>query len=213
MNVPIFGQPITIEYVAWNTSSSTYQTGDAANHTLRGVGDGSEFTPAATPAQVDAVKLPGLYKVAIAGAENSYNVVTVGGISTTANVVLIPTQWSNIASGTQIIIVSPVNTDGAVLIQAGYDYFAADSRSLLWTDTGSFWPNLTGATLTLALASALSGPFTPVCLNPGALQQQIQLELSAVQTTGMKGTQYLISAVLSDAHNVPLVIGPWRVNP
>jgi hypothetical protein len=93
--MPLKGAAITISYVAWDTSANAGKTGDAANHTLRGVGDGTEFTPAATPVQVDAVNLPGVYKVAIAGGENAYDVVTLGGKSSTAGVSLIPITWVN----------------------------------------------------------------------------------------------------------------------
>lgn len=93
--MPLKGAAITMQYVAWDTVANAGKTGDSANHTLRGVGDGTEYTPAATPVQVDAVNLPGVYKVAIAGGENAYDVVTLGGKSSTAGVSLIPITWVN----------------------------------------------------------------------------------------------------------------------
>lgn len=93
--MPIKGTALTIQYVAWDTAANAGKTADASNHTLRGVGDGTEYTPAASPAAVDDTNLPGVYKVAIAAAENAYDVVTLGGISSSTGVVLIPISWVN----------------------------------------------------------------------------------------------------------------------
>jgi hypothetical protein len=96
--MPVKGAAITVQYVAWNTSTNVGQTGDAANHAIRAVGDGNEFTPAAAPVQVDATNMPGVYKIAIAAAENNYDLVTLGGKSATANIALLPITWTNTAS-------------------------------------------------------------------------------------------------------------------
>jgi hypothetical protein len=93
--MPIKGSAITMQYVAWNGTTNTGQTGDVANHTIRAVGDGAEFTPVAAPVEVDPTNLKGVYKIAIAAGENNYDVVTLGGKSTTANVSIIPITWMN----------------------------------------------------------------------------------------------------------------------
>jgi hypothetical protein len=93
--MPFKNTAITVCYVAWDTSANVGKTGDSANHTIRGVGDGSEYTPAASPSEVDLTNLPGVYKIAIASGENNYSFVTLGGKSSTANIVLIPVYWTN----------------------------------------------------------------------------------------------------------------------
>ena len=87
---------VTVTYIAWDTSANAGKTGDAANHTLRGIGDGTLFTPANPAiAEVDATNCPGLYKATLAAGENNYANVTLHGKSATANVAIIPTRWSN----------------------------------------------------------------------------------------------------------------------
>jgi hypothetical protein len=84
-----------VTYYAWDTSANSYKTGDSANHTLRGMQDTTEFTPAASPSEVDSTNLKGAYKVSIAATENIGNLMLLGGVSSTANIVLFPARWSN----------------------------------------------------------------------------------------------------------------------
>ena len=86
--MPLKNEALTITYLAWNTSTSIGQTGDAANHTLRAVGDGTEFTPTNAPVEVDSTILKGIYKISLLASELNYNFFTLGGISSTANVVI-----------------------------------------------------------------------------------------------------------------------------
>jgi hypothetical protein len=88
--MPLKNQALTVTYVAWDTTANQGRVGDVANHAIRAVGDGAEFTPAASPLEVDPTNLKGVYKVALAGGEMNYNQVTVGGNSSTAGVVIIP---------------------------------------------------------------------------------------------------------------------------
>jgi hypothetical protein len=94
--MPIKNTATTVEIIAWNTNTQLGQTGDSANITVRGVGDGVEFTPS-VPAitEIDAINLKGIYSIALTTAENNYDQVTIGGISTSTNVVIIPFSWAN----------------------------------------------------------------------------------------------------------------------
>ena len=100
--MPLKNSAVTVCYVAWDSSANVGKTGDAANHTPRAVGDGTEFTPAATPVEVDAVNLKGIYKIALAAGENNYDFVTLGGKSTTPNVNIMPISWTNTVSATVV---------------------------------------------------------------------------------------------------------------
>jgi hypothetical protein len=91
----IRGTATTIVYLAWDTVNNIGKTGDVLNHTLRGICDGTEFTPAGTPAEVDATNLKGLYKIALTAAENNGNILTLGGISSTPNIIITPVNWMN----------------------------------------------------------------------------------------------------------------------
>lgn len=94
--MPVKNTAYTLQYVAWDNSSNTGKTGDGANHTLRYVADGVEGTPAAPNiTEVDPTNLPGVYKATLAADENIGDFMLLGGVSSTANVVIIPVQWAN----------------------------------------------------------------------------------------------------------------------
>lgn len=93
---------ITISYKAWNTDSLSWQIDDGANHALRGTADGVVFTPASAITQVDSTNYPGLYRVVVAADENIGEVMTLGGKSSTANVVLLDVYWGNKVNVAQI---------------------------------------------------------------------------------------------------------------
>lgn len=90
----IKNQAITVQYVAWDTGNNVGKTGDVANHTIKIVQDGVVATPAASPAEVDATNVPGVYKIALAAAEMNFGFVTVGGVSSTSNIVIIPVNMA-----------------------------------------------------------------------------------------------------------------------
>lgn len=89
-----YGQSVTIGYYAYNTSTPAYQTGDATNHTLKLVKDGSEASPTNSPSEVDSTNAPGLYTLTLTTAEAQHNVVILAGKSSTSNVIIIGTQIS-----------------------------------------------------------------------------------------------------------------------
>lgn len=86
----IRGVGITVQYVAWNTSTNAGATGDAGNHTLRRVKDGVSAAPTNAPSEVDATNAPGVYSLALTAAEMTCDCITLCGKSSTANVVLMP---------------------------------------------------------------------------------------------------------------------------
>ena len=88
--MPLKNQALTVQYVAWNTATNQGETGDVGNHTLTAVGDGTLFSPLGAPAEVNAVLLPGVYKLAMGASEMNHDCITLGGTSTTPNVVIIP---------------------------------------------------------------------------------------------------------------------------
>ena len=88
----IKNQSITIQYVAWDTFNNVGKTGDVSNHTLRIVTDGTSAAPANSPSEIDATNIPGIYKITLTAGEMNSNVITLGGKSSTANVVIIPVQ-------------------------------------------------------------------------------------------------------------------------
>jgi hypothetical protein len=86
----IKNQALTVQYQAWDTVANAAKTADVANHAIRGSGDGTIFTPAASPAEVDATNFPGLYKIALTAGEMNYNFLSIGGKSSTTGIVIVP---------------------------------------------------------------------------------------------------------------------------
>lgn len=145
-------QPLTISYLAWNTSTNQGETGDAANHTLRAVGDGAEFTPGESPHEADSTNLKGVYTLALQAAEMNYNFITVGGVSSTSNVVILPI--SVVTERGVLPAAAPATAGGLIVIGTGageiepdgtgkvtYANAAPPSPSAIAT---ALWEDLTG---------------------------------------------------------------------
>jgi len=79
-------------YIAWNTSTNAYVTGDVANHTLYWTKDGTASAVSNSPAEVDATHFPGLYKLTLTSTETDCIEGVLGGKSSTSNVILLPTM-------------------------------------------------------------------------------------------------------------------------
>jgi hypothetical protein len=86
------GISTTITYKAWNTATQTGQTGDAGNHTLVWIKDGTPSTPTNSPVEVDAVNAPGLYKLALTASETDCSSGVLAGKSSTSSVEIIERQ-------------------------------------------------------------------------------------------------------------------------
>jgi len=89
--MPSYGQTVTLQFVAWDTSANAPKTGDAANFTLKWVKDGTAATPTNVPAtEVDTTNAKGIYKIVMTATECQCQVGTICGVSSTANIVILP---------------------------------------------------------------------------------------------------------------------------
>ena len=87
----IRNRALTINFLAWDTAADAGKTGDAANFTLRLIKDGgAPAAPTNAVSEPDAVNLPGLYELALTADEMDADFIALGGISSTANVVIRP---------------------------------------------------------------------------------------------------------------------------
>lgn len=85
------GAALTVTFQAINSTTGAPVTGDAANITPRKAKDGvSSALTNGTVTEVDATNIEGLYSANLTGAESDCNLLTVGGKSSTANVIIIP---------------------------------------------------------------------------------------------------------------------------
>jgi hypothetical protein len=84
------GVTLTVSYTAWNTATGRPQQNDAANHTLKTIRDGVEAPAVNAPA--DSSGIAGECKLVLTAAEMVVDFITLGGASTTPNVILIPVK-------------------------------------------------------------------------------------------------------------------------
>lgn len=81
-------------YGAWNTANNDWETGDAANHSLQWVKDGTDTATTNSGSEIDAANSPGQYKVTITATEADCLSGQVNGKSSTSDVIIIPTSYA-----------------------------------------------------------------------------------------------------------------------
>jgi len=112
----------------------------------------------------------------------------------------------------QITTVSPVAQDGDVEIYQGDDYDNADGRAIDWTNLLGTWPDLTGATITVAIKGV--GSFTGSVVTPTGAGQKVRLELTRAQTLTIPADQHSFEvratqSVALGSDVITLVEGTW----
>jgi hypothetical protein len=140
--MPKKGEAVTITirvYDAAVTDGEAGKTGQAANLTLRGVRDGVEFTPAASPVEIDATNRPGVYSLAIAAGENDGYFFDIGGKCSTSGCVVEEVKWINETVWTQTTrkLTSAYTDESPVRDMAGNDISGAFSLVATVTDSVS----------------------------------------------------------------------------
>src|ERR1043166_7486390 len=164
-----------VTILVWDTLNGVGKTGQSANLTLRGVGDGAEFTPSSPSiTEVDSTNLKGIYSVSLTAGENNYTNVLLGGICSTTGCVIQPIAWTNeadanltkiagvaVSTSTAQLGVNVVNFGGSagtfssgkptVLIASGQlaikKNTALSNFTLMMTDSATHAP-ITGLTVT-----------------------------------------------------------------
>jgi hypothetical protein len=130
----IKGQPLTVGYIAWNTSTNSPATGDAANHALQLVQDGAATAPTNSPVEVGSAISPGLYKLSLIAGEMNYLCIILCGKSSTANVVIIPlviiTERGILPAGT-----SPGTLGGLLTAGTGFGQINPSGGNVTFNNT------------------------------------------------------------------------------
>ena len=184
--MPSYGQTVTMQYVAWNTTANAGQTGDAVNHVLHWVKDGVEDTTTLpSGSEIDATNCPGLYKATLTATQCQCQVGTLCGKSSTAGVVILPVTvtFENLptalpaaagglptvgAGAGQISLAGGAVTAGTVSDKTGYTLAANQTFSTtgsVSSVTGNVGGNVvgsvgsvTGLTTTTIAAAILAAP-------------------------------------------------------
>jgi hypothetical protein len=164
--MPSYGVGVTLEYIAWNTSTNAYVTGDVANHTLRWIKDGTASATTNSPSEVDSTNAPGVYKVVLTTTETQCQVGTLAGKSSASNVVLIGTtvSFENLPTATAGASggLPTVDASNAVKVQSGTGANQISLSSGLVTlagvtHTGAVIPTVTTVTNQLTAAQVATG--------------------------------------------------------
>lgn len=126
---------ITLCYVAYNVSTGAMVTGDGSNHTLYWSKDGTASAAANGPhgTEVSSAHMPGIYSCVMTSTETDCEDGVLGGSSTTANVILIPTQ------------VAFVYVPNAVAGASGGLLIAGSNAATSVNITGNITGNLSGS--------------------------------------------------------------------
>ncbi len=135
--MPIKNTATKVTIYAFDTDNNIGMTGQALTITVRGVGDGVEFTPSA-PAitEVDSTNLKGVYSVSLTAGENNYDQVTIGGTCSTANVIIVPFSWANEQIDFTATQKASVNTEAdTALSDINLDHLVKLAKDTSWTIT------------------------------------------------------------------------------
>jgi hypothetical protein len=84
----IRAQALTVSYTAWNVNTGLPKTGDAANHALRWMKDGTDAAATNGPTEI----ANGEYKLTLTAAETACDFGVLHGSSSTSGVVLVPVK-------------------------------------------------------------------------------------------------------------------------
>jgi len=226
----IRGVSITAVYWAWNTSTNAPQTGDAGNHTIKLIKDGVEATATNAPAEVDSTNDKGKYTVVLTLTEMTCDTIDVGGISSTASVVLfgpfITTEHGvlpkiqqgsagclpTVGTGTY-----QIQTDGAGNAYANVNTWAtqvvgvdANNRPIVsaWYDgLGNFW---TAGVVGTGSASAGSNGAHPSITLASTTNVEVGQLVRLYQGAGVGQTRVIISVL---GGNVCWVDRAWSLVP
>lgn len=208
-----------LAYVAWNTSTNAYVTGDSANHSTSWCKDGTRSATTNATAEVDATNLPGLYKVTMTSTETDCIEGVLGGKSTTANVVLIPTMVAfdylntsaPAAAGVPDVNVKSINNAAAATPGAAGGVFIAGTNAATTITTG-LTAHIIGTVDTLTTYTG-NTPQTgdnfprlgaPAGASIAADLAEIEGETDTL-ITGVNVTQWAGQNALLDANNLPKV--------
>lgn len=163
------GVPMVATYRAWDTGANAPKTGDAANHTLRWIKDGSAGTPSNSPAEVDATNTPGIYKITITSTETDCTSGTLAGKSSAASVYLFGAQFAfdyiPVSAATQ------VDASGYIKISNG-------------TGTGQL--SLSSGTITVGTNNDKTGYALSVSANTDAADTLLNRDMSLVSDTNAR---------------------------
>ena len=179
--MPVIDTAITISFQVRNATNGAPITGDAANLTLKIVADGVDAIPTNSPVEVAL----GEYKLALTAGENSGEMMSLIGTSSTSNAVVIPARWQNLDAsigsratpGNLAAIVAMVEIAGGTMTSGdSIELVRGDARTLSVVLTDS-------AGNPVDLSAYVSGTIT-LTVKSGRYRAEVNDDNAAFQVTG-----------------------------
>jgi len=163
-------------------------------------------TGLALEATLSAIKGAGWSTETLVKIVNDIAAISAGSGATAAEVWTYALRTLTGFTTTEFHVIGPVRNDGKIDALAGDDYYAADGRGMVWSDTA--WPDLTGATVNF-----ISGSTTIAMsvVTAGTGEQTVNLDVPKATSLAMKGEfKFIIQATLTNGHVATLLEGEGR---
>ena len=202
--MPFINTAVTVSLVCWDTVNNVGKTGDASNITLRGVRDGTLFTPSdPSITQVDSTNLPGVYKASLTASENNGTFLTLGGKSSSTGCVIIPVSWSNELTGDAF---ARLGAPAGASVSADIAAVKSDTGATL-TDTNELQTDLANGGRLDLLIDAIKAKTDNLPASPAAVGSPMTLT-SAYDAAKSAASQTSVNSIPTN----PLLINDVRLD-
>ena len=202
--MPYINTAVTVSLVCWDTVNNVGKTGDASNITLRGVRDGTLFTPSdPSITQVDSTNLPGVYKASLTASENNGTFLTLGGKSSSTGCVIIPVSWSNELTGDAF---ARLGAPAGASVSADIAAVKSDTGATL-TDTNELQTDLANGGRLDLLIDAIKAKTDNLPASPAAVGSPMTLT-SAYDAAKSAASQTSVNSIPTN----PLLINDVRLD-
>ena len=191
-----YGVSATVNFLAWDTANNVGKTGDSGNFTLRLIKDGGVAgapTNAGSISEPDSTNLKGVYEITLTATEMQAAVITLGGVSSTSDIVIYPLFLTTTTPANYKADVSALATAAALAtVDTIVDAIKAVTDNL--PDSGALTSIATAAALATVDANVDSvledtGTTIPALINAGVDLKSTGLDnISATEPTGLATT-------------------------
>ncbi len=203
--MPFRNTAITVVIQVWDVINGVGKTGQAANLTLSGFGDTTQYTPGSPSiTEIDSSNRKGEYSVSLTAGENDHSMNSMGGTCSTAGCVIRPTYWTNETTTTAIgtVAANVTQIDGVTLATHASGEMPSDVRAVNGGSTGATAGilALTGLTVTPAVDT------DAVIITPSGTGKAINaLGQVNIAPTNANDVALLIDGTTSDGRGVSIL--------
>ncbi|NLA87358.1 MAG: hypothetical protein GX847_08795 [Clostridiales bacterium] len=195
--MPFINTAVTVSLVCWDTVNNVGKTGDASNITLRGVRDGTLFTPSAPSiTEMDATNLPGVYKASLTSGENDGVFLSLGGKSSTTNCIIVPVSWANELTGDAF---ARLGAPAGASVSADIAAVKSETAAIV-TDTNELQTDLTNGGRLDLLVDAIKAKTDNLPASPAAVGSAMTLTSAydAAKSAASQASVNTIDGIVDD---------------